>query len=63
MSGFFEANQKISFQAGIDVVRILKEVSRVAFVSSNDRYCLWTIGLQWTLAFGLFESSTSADSQ
>jgi hypothetical protein len=34
----FEANQKIRQQAGIDVVRRLKAVSRVVFVSANDRY-------------------------
>jgi hypothetical protein len=34
----FEANQNIWQQAGIDVVRRLKAVSRATFVSANDRY-------------------------
>jgi hypothetical protein len=39
MPGFlFEANPKIRQQAGIDVVRRLKAVSRIVFVSANDRY-------------------------
>ena len=44
MPGFlFEANQKIRQQAGIDVVRRLKAVSRVIFVSANDRYWPMTV--------------------